>query len=117
MHIGSRIDTKTPENGCCQIRRSDWIADGICADWVTCSMNVAPFHSATGQEDGVTVGPMVSACVFVDAGRAAELAHCNDERRVQQSSCIEVLDESGQRLIGQWQQMSFMLISDFEMGI
>ncbi len=43
---------------------------------------------------------MIAAEILVDLGRAAEFAHPHDERFIQQSAVLQIIQQCRQRLVG-----------------
>ncbi len=60
------------------------------------TVTIAAFYAATCQEHRITTGPMVAAIVLVDPRCAAELAHPDYQRFVQQSALLQIGEQHGQ---------------------
>ena len=54
----------------------------------------AAADAAAGQHGGESVGPMIATGLGVDDGRAAELAHADDERFLQHAALLQIGDQT-----------------------
>ena len=59
------------------------------------------WHAAARCENGITTGPVVARLVVVQPGRPAKFAHPEDQRLIQQSAFLQVIQQHRQRVIGQ----------------
>ena len=66
-----------------QIVGTHRIASRIAARLIRCAVRKAALYAAAGQQHGVAARPVIAAGLSVDFGRAAELAHPNDQRAIE----------------------------------
>ena len=59
------------------------------------AVSLAAQNTAARQHRGEHIGPMISACLRVNSGRAAELTGPDDERRIQHATCSQIFHERG----------------------
>jgi hypothetical protein len=64
-------------------------------------VDITPFDSATGQQHGVTLRPVIAADVGIQTRCPAEFSHPDDKGRIQQSSLIEIIEKDWQGVVGQ----------------
>src|ERR1700683_2528665 len=81
------------------VHRADAVL-GVNAELVGRAMHRAPLDAAPREPDAESFRMMIAAIAPCGVRRAAELAGPEDERLVEQAALLEVLDETGDRLIG-----------------
>ena len=104
------VETEAPVDRRGEVAGSDGIGGRVRAEAVARAVDMAAANAAAREEDGVTVGPVIAACGGVDRGRATELAHRDDERRVEQPTFGQVIEQRGQCGVGLWQQEVLVLV-------
>ena len=57
--------------------------------------DLAAADAAAGEDDGVALRPVVAAGVFVDVRGAAEIAHPDDERGIEQARVGQIVEQRG----------------------
>src|SRR5712691_9436366 len=72
-------------------QRRDWIAERILAELVAGSEHSPCGKSGTGPQREIAARPMIARRAVVDLRSAAELAHADHQRVVDQSSLVQVL--------------------------
>src|SRR5262245_31189314 len=89
-------DTETGEDGGPQVGRAEVPVDRPLAAPVGGADRTAPLDPAAGEQGRVTLAVVLAAGAVVDLGRAAELAHRDDQRRVEQAAPVQVLEQGRQ---------------------
>src|SRR5207247_1424341 len=97
MNRRMRIDAEAVKQRGREVLRADRIRSGIGADVVGGAVDAAAADAAAGDDGTEAVGPVVAAAVDVESRRAAELAHHDHERFIEQAALGEVFDERGER--------------------
>src|SRR5215472_1588769 len=87
-----RVDAHQIVEGGRQILRVDGVRGGEGADAVGGADDLAAADAAAGQHDAEAVRPMITAAVDVEARRAAELPHHDDQSFVEHAAFRQVLD-------------------------
>ena len=59
----------------------------------------ASWHAGSGHQRGKTIRPVIAIGVLVDLGRATEFAEHHDERRFQQASLVQIVQQRRETLI------------------
>ena len=95
------VETKEVKQSRVQVVNVDLAFDGAEAEFVRFTVDVAGFHTTTGDPEGEGVDVMVAAdgVAILSHRCAAELATPNDERVVEQSALLQVQHQGGTRLI------------------
>ena len=100
MNFGSGVDSEQVIDRCCQVACCDRVAIREGSVSVRSSVDGSAFHSAAGHQHSVAFWPVVSADVLVDFWSSTELAHPQYEGFVQQSAFFEIVEQNGERVIG-----------------
>jgi hypothetical protein len=77
-----------------------WIFGYVESEVVGRSVDVTAFDATTGEKHGEGSIVVVAAIAALSHGRAAEFAAPDDESVFEQVAVLEVLDESGDGLVG-----------------
>ena len=79
------------EEGGVDVGRGDGAGDGVASRFVRFANDLAATNAAPREDHRVAVRPVVAAGVGVDDWRASEIAHPDDERRIEQAAFGQVL--------------------------
>ena len=92
-----RVEAELVQDGRVDVGDVMPVLDGVEAEFVGRAVGDAAFDAAAGQPGAEALGMVIAAGAF-GAGRAAEFGAADDERLVQQSALLEVLEQAGDRL-------------------
>src|SRR5258705_7196090 len=106
-NLGVRIDAEQVINCRGEVVGTDRVFRGKGTGLVRSAINETALHAAAGEQDGVALRPMVTTGLLIDFGRAAKLAHPQDQSRVEETALIELLQQGGQCLVGDRQMIFF----------
>ena len=67
---------------------------------VRLAVDESSLDAATSQQRRVALWPVVAALVLVDVRSATELSHPDNERLVEQAALLQIIQQSGERLVG-----------------
>src|SRR5207247_8034962 len=96
---GAGIVAEETEDGGVEVGGGNGMVGGVGADFVGGAGGLAAADAAAGEGDGVALGPVVAAGVFVDRGGAAEVTHPDDERCIEQAALGKVVEQRGEGLL------------------
>src|SRR6266851_3910742 len=87
------IDAQAMVDGCGDIGRADRVDGRIGRAAIGGAINLPTANSAPGHDDGITEGPVVAAGSLVYVWRAAHVAHPDNERLVQESTAVQIVQQ------------------------
>src|ERR1043166_8456554 len=93
------IETQERKPGCVQIVDMHAVFNGAEAELVRRADYFAAPDSATAHPGREAVGMMIAAVFALHHRRAAELAHPDQQRAVEQPALLQIADETGNRLV------------------
>src|SRR5262245_8919641 len=93
-----RIVAKGRENRGMNVGRRDRSRGWIGACLVGTADDLPAANAAAGQYHREAIWPVIAAGLIVDDRRAAEISHPDDERRIEQTALLEVVEQSDVRL-------------------
>src|SRR5262245_55792161 len=93
------IEPEAMQNRCMDVMHVDTILDRVETNLISRAVSNAAFDAAAGEPHRKTVRIVVPAVAAFTHRCAAEFTAPNDQRTVQHSAPLEVLQESGDRLV------------------
>ena len=111
------IEAEPPEKRGGEISRSDGIAVGVGTKFVARAEGDSSLDAAAGQDDAVTIGPVVAPGGGVDLGCPAELAHGDDQGFLEESATAQVVNQGRECLVGRWNQVVLEPAEHVLMGV
>src|SRR5947209_5168890 len=90
-----RINAQTIINRGTNVGRADRPVFDVRGLGIRSTTDRAPADAGTGEEDGITVSPVIAASVAVDPRRPAHLAHHHHQRLVEKTALLQIFQESG----------------------
>ena len=111
------VEAEPPEKGGGQVGGGNGIGFGTGTELVAGADNGSAADTAAGQDNAVAVGPVIAAAGAIDPRAAAELAHGDDERRVEQAAIGQVVDQRRERQVGRREQVVLEPGEDVLMGV
>jgi hypothetical protein len=99
MHFRIRADPHAVVDRRQHVLGANRVVDRIRGDAVAPSIDLAAANAAAGENGGGTRASVLTALLWVDSRRAAELAHRDDQRVVQKPALLKVVEQGGEGLI------------------
>src|SRR5258708_38228256 len=97
------VEAEKMQDGCVDVGDIMALSQGVIAQFVGLTVDVAAFQTSARHPDREAVRMMVPAILApgpeLKARRAAELGAEDDQRFVEQAALLEVLDQTGNRQI------------------
>ncbi len=87
------VDAECVADAGVQVGHLDGAVGGFHPVFVGGADDLAAFDAAAGHDAAEDTGVMVASGVFVDVGGAAELGEHDDERLLEATGCVKVLNE------------------------
>ncbi len=87
------VDAEYMEDGRGEVMGSQRVARGVSADAIACAEHLAAGNARAGQRKAKHMAPVIAPPHAVDARRPAEFADRDDQRLLQQTAVLQVIQE------------------------
>ncbi len=107
-------DPEPGEDRGAEVGGGDRAVDGLLAAAVGGADDVPALDASAGEQGRVARVPVVAARAVVDLGRPAELAHGNDQGRLQQATVVKVVEQGRERPV---EHPAVAVLHDLEVAV